>query len=143
MTPITTFLAERLSELNPEALAAVAIVADVKLKFARRAAAGEPVAAWVALSLMAACGYDPITLEQIPPRKLGMFNRQTLALFLNGRMRVKRYTVRNVACEAKVNPRVVQAVLECNRVNINNVVKLCAYLNIHPFEQCERVREAA
>lgn len=87
MTPAAC-LAERLAELDAEALIAVAIVADVELKYARRAAAGEPIAAWQAISLFAARGYDPITLEQVARRSLGRFNHQTLALFLNARMRV-------------------------------------------------------
>jgi hypothetical protein len=142
MTP-TAFLAERLAELDPEALAAVAIVADVELKIARRAAAGEPAAASAALCLFAARGFDPMTFEQIERKRIGAFNHQTLALFLNAKMRVKKYTVRNVAAETKVNTRVVQAILKCNHVNINNVVKFCAYLGIHPFQQCDQVKEAA
>lgn len=143
MTSITTFLAERLSELDAESLSDLAKVADVELKFAKRAAADQPIKAWRAFALMAARGYDPITLEQIPRRKLGRFNHQTLALFLNGHMRKNRSKVHRVARLMNVSTRVVQTILECKPVNLNNVVKACVYLNIHPFDQCERVREAA
>ncbi len=142
MTP-AAFLSERLAELDPEALAAVAIVADVELKIARRAAAGEPVAASAALCLFAARGYDPMTFEQCDRKRIGAFNHQTLALFLNGYMRKNRRTIRNVSAATKMNPRVVQAILQANHVNINNVCKACIYLGIHPFQQCDQVREAA
>jgi hypothetical protein len=142
MTP-ASFLSERLAEVDPEALAAVAIVADVELKIARRAAAGEPIAASAALCLFAARGYDPMTFEQIERKRIGPFNHQTLALFLNQYMRKHRRSVRNVSAKTKMNPRVVQAILETHPVNINNIVKACSYLGIHPFQQCDQVKEAA
>ena len=141
--PITHFLADRLAELDDEALQALAMVADVPIKTARRAASGEPVAAWAALCLIAARGYDPITREQIARRKLGKFDHRTLALFMSTRMRVKKYTVRNVTAETGFSTRVVQNILKAEHVNLSNVVKACVYLNIHPFDQCEKVREAA
>lgn len=143
MTSITQSLAERLSEIEDEALVAVAIIANVEPKVARRAAAGEPVKAADALCLMAALGRDPMTLEIIPARRLGKFDHNTLALFLKVHIRIKKYTVRKVAAESDLNVRVVQCILEGQHVNISNIVKACAYLDLHPFDQCERVREAA
>lgn len=142
ITP-SAFLADRLAELDAEGLEALAGVAGVELKVARRAAAGEPVAASDALCLFAARGYDPLTLEQIPRKRIGTFDRNTLALFLKVHMRSKKLTVRNVGAATGMNTRVVQAIRDGKPIGLGNVCKACAYLNLHPFDQCERVREAA
>lgn len=143
MTP-AAFLADRLSELDRDALKSLASVADVELKTARRAAAGEPIKAADALKLYAARGYDPVTFEQIPRKAIGSFNHQTLALFLNGHMRVARLRVHKVAAAMQVSTRVLQAMLEANPVNINNVVKACRYLGFSPFACCDQpVKQAA
>jgi hypothetical protein len=113
--PITSFLADRLAELDDDALEALAKVACVPLRTARRAATGQPIKAAAAISLIAARGYDPITRGQITRKVVGAFDPRTLALFMN----------------------------EAGDVNLTNVVKACIYLNIHPFDQCERVRAAA
>lgn len=142
MTP-TQFLADHLAELDREALAAVAIVADVELKTARRAATGEPIRASDALCLFAARGYDPITLEQIPRKQIGAFNHQTLALFLNGHLRRHHLTERQAVAASGIALGQLHKMLNAERVSIRNAVKACVYLNIHPFDQCEKVREAA
>lgn len=143
MTTPTTFLADRLSELDRDALQSLASSAGVELKTARRAAAGEPIKAVDALKLYAARGYDPVTFDQIPRKTVGAFNHQTLALFLNGHMRVARLRVHKVADAMQVSTRVLQAMLEANPVNINNVVKACRYLGLSPFSCCDQVVKQA
>lgn len=144
MTP-TAFLAERLSELDVEGLLNVAEKSGVEIKTARRAAAGEPIKASDALRLYAARGYDPIGFEQIERKTIGPFNHQTLALFLNGHMRVARLRVRSVAAAAKLSPTAVQHILDAKPVSIGSIVKACRYLGINPFSCCDqvKVREAA
>ena len=143
MNTIAQFLADRLIELDDDGLEYVAKLSGVPLKTARRAATGEPIAAWSALCLLAARGYDPITREQIPRKRIGKFDHRTLALMMNGHMRVKHLRVRNVADEMKVSTRVIDAICDCRPVSITNVVKACMYLGLHPFDQCDRVEAKA
>lgn len=142
MTPISTKLAEQLSGLADLRLVATADMAGVQIKTVRRAAAEQPIAAGDTFALCAALGLDPVDQAAKLPRRIGKLNPLTLALFLNTRMRVKKLTVRDVADSIKVSTRVVAAVCEGNPVNANNVVKVCRYLGIHPFDLCERVSEA-
>lgn len=140
MTPATIHLAERLSALDATAIGDIGAYAGVDAKKASRAALGEAIPATDALALFAALGVDPVTRASIAAARIGPINHQTLALFLNTKMRKERRTIRHVANLTKSNPRVIQAALDCKAVNLNNVCKLCAYLEIHPFELCERVK---
>lgn len=143
MTPITQFLSERLSEIEDEALIAVAVIAGVDAGVARRARAGESIASANFFPLIAALGFDPMTQERRPSERRGKFNTMTLSLFLNSYMRKHKLPLRTVSRLSGLSVSAVNAICECRPVSPNNVVKACAYLNIHPFEQCERVREAA
>lgn len=143
MIPITYFLSERLSELSPEDLEALAVKAGVTVKAAKRAAKHEMVSASDALALIAARGYDPMTRMAIPPRQVGPLKVECLALFLVAAMAKQNHHLRNAAGVMGVNTRVITDMRDAKPVAIENVLRLCAYIGMHPFEQCERVKEAA
>lgn len=143
MTPITAFLAERLSEIGDEALVAVAVIANVDPGVARRAKSGELVKASDALRLLAARGYDPVTRKAIAPRRLGRFDHDVLKLFLVTQMKLRHDSIRVAAQAMGASPSAVQSMRCGIRVSLSNILKACGYLKVHPFEQCELVREAA
>lgn len=143
MTPISTFLAERLCDLEDEALIAVAVIANVDPGIARRAAAEQPIKASDALALLAAVGRDPVTRAIMPPRRVGKFDHLALALGVILKMQTKSQSIRAAAKAMDVSPRAITRLLDGDVVSIVTVIKACAYLGIHPLDQCEPVREAA
>lgn len=142
MTHIATFLSERLAEIEDEALVAAAVIADVDASTARRARAGEPVKAMDCLRLLAALGRDPVTRKVVPPRRLGRFDHECLRLFLIMQMNLRSHSVRAAADAMDAAPTAVQNMRQGRCVSLGNILKACAYLDIHPFECCERVNDS-
>lgn len=142
MTPITTYLAECLVALDSDALIALCELASVELKVARRAIKEQPISASDALALLAALGIEPMARNPIASKRVGPLNLDTLALFLVGRMARLGHGTRNAASVMGISERVVYAIRDGKAVSLVNVLRACAYVDIHPFELCERVREA-
>lgn len=143
MISITAFLAERLTEIEDDALIAVAVIANVDPGIARRARSGEMVKASDALRLFAARGYDPLTRKAIAPRRLGEFDHGVLKLFLVTQMTLRKDSIRGAAAKVNASASAIANIRRGRHVSISNIIKVCSYLDLHPFDQCERVREAA
>jgi hypothetical protein len=137
--PIADFIADKLSALSDEALIVVAGMARVETETARRAMSGASIPASAALALIAAVGFDVVTRQPCAARQLGPLDHAIIAMGLKAHMRLRKQTVRTVAAQMKVSTRVVDAVAKGNPVSIGNVLKACAYIGIHPFNQCEPI----
>lgn len=143
MTPIITFLAERLSEIDDRFLVSFARTGNVDPGNARRARAGQPISARDSLALLAARGYDPVTRKLVPSFALGQFDHLSLAMGLRMRMRMNQHTFRQAATAMRTSATAVVHMYYGRVLGIENTLKACAYVGVHPFEQCERRREAA
>lgn len=143
MTPITSFLAERLSEIEDEALVAVAVIADVDPGNARRARAGQPISARDSIALLAARGFDPVTRKVCRSRRYGQFDHTALALGIRMRMVMRRDSLRSAALSVGASASAFLHMRAGRVLGFENTLKACAYVGVHPFEQCVRAKEAA
>lgn len=142
-TPISTFLAERLSEIEDEALIAVAIIADVDPGNARRARAGQAVSTQDALALLAARGFDPMTRKVVRTRRLGPFDHLSLAMGIRMRMQLRKDSLRQAALSVGASASAFLHMRAGRVLGIENTLKACAYVGVHPFDQCGKAERIA
>lgn len=134
------FLAERLSDITDDGLEALAVTAGIDIGVARRARSGEPISASAALALIAARGYDPVTRKMITPRRLRPLDCTFLALGVKGAMFKNKHTARQAAAAMDVSATAVTRLRNGHKTSIVTVLKACAYIGVHPFDQCETAR---
>lgn len=133
---IPDILAERLTALGINRLLVIADYVGVKPRTARRAAKGLPVSASAALSLCAAIGLDPMTGEDIVPRKIGRHDTATMASAIAIAMDLRDHTGRDAAAAMDLSPPAVTRLRRGDPVSIATLIKAYRYLNRHPFDDC-------
>lgn len=139
MTP-SAFLAERLQEIEDEALVAVAIIANVDPGNARRARAGQPINARDSIALLAARGFDPVTRKVCRIERLGEFDHLSLAMGMRMRMIQRKESLRQAARSVAASPTAFTHMRAGRILGFENTLKACAYVGVHPFEQCRPVK---
>lgn len=125
-------LARHLAALTPAARKALADKAGVSLRVLACAAGGRPVGVDSYLRLCNAAGIDPA--PDLPKRKIaiGAFDHGTFALGINLRRRLNRHSERQAARAARIAPCVLYRAENRHPVSIENTLKLCRYLGVHP-----------
>lgn len=139
-TSIVSFLAERLAEIDDEALVAVAAIANVHPGNARRARAGQPVSTQDCLALLAARGFDPVTRKVVRTRRLGPFDHLSLAMGIRMRMTMRKHSLRFAALSCGASASAFTHMRAGRALGIENTLKACAYVGVHPFDQCVQPR---
>lgn len=141
MTTIAAFLSERLSEIEDEALVAVALIANVEPGNARRARAGQPISARDSIALMAARGFCPVTRKVVRTQGLGDFDHVTLAMGIRMRIIQRGDSLRQAARSVAASPTSFTHMRAGRALGFENTLKACAYVGVHPFEQCLPVKQ--
>ena len=133
---IVSFLAERLSEINDDALVAVAAIANVHPGNARRARSGQLVSTQDCLALLAARGFDPVTRKVVRTCRLGNFDHLLLAMGIRMRMAMRKDSIRSAALSVGASATAFTHMRAGRILGIENTLKACAYVGVNPFDQC-------
>lgn len=131
MSPLADAL--RLSASSPEALSATAIRAGVTPRQVAMARAGKPIAAGAYLALCAAAGINPVDGKCRPVKCVSsnvVWWLLSAALYITRGLR--RLDQRSAAKAIGVSPSTICRVEAGKPVSITNMIKVCAFIGVHP-----------
>jgi transcriptional regulator with XRE-family HTH domain len=118
---------------SPSALTGLAAQADVPPRQVAMARAGKPINAGAYLALCGAAGVDPVDGSPRPTKAVSCHVEWwLLGTALRITRGLRRLNQRNAARAIGVSPSTVCRVEKSSQVSIANMVKVCAFIGVHP-----------